>query len=457
MQLNEIIEENTLPSISSKTRLSVENLEKLFEQDFSGFRKVQALGFISILEREYRADLSEVRAACHAYFSDSTASEVTKAPETSSNPPKRSSSVSDVPMPKKWPSFVKPLMVGVVAIGLLYAAWQTYSTGMEETNASRTGEDVGFFASIIHQATSWMGGEETPGALDIGSVKGTDALDNKDANVSDNTFVIEKTQAENHTQTTESTSKEENDILQKVKEEQAKKLEAQRQSALDAEIQKTDEALASAVEENESTETPLSTEVPSIVKGTQPPIEKTAQAEPQLSAEAAAAKQKADEAAARLKAEKEAAQQKAIEAQALREREARQKAAEEKAIRARAAREKAAKDKIAREKAAKAKAAKAKAARAKVVILKPRKKAWLGIVNLTNMKRRVATSRATQTFDTNKGKWIVATGHGYIDYDEGLAKKKLNDGKKHFLLIEKGNVKEISHEEFQRLNKSKVW
>jgi len=81
----------------------------------------------------------------------------------------------------------------------------------------------------------------------------------------------------------------------------------------------------------------------------------------------------------------------------------------------------------------------------------------MGIVNLTTMKRRVATGQAPQKFDTAQGQWIVATGHGFIDYDEGFAHKKLNDGKKHFLMIRNGKVSEISHEEFQRLNKSKVW
>jgi len=69
MQLHEIIEENTLEEISQKTRLSAENLEKIFARDFGAFRKVQAMGFISILEREYHADLSELRSECVAYFS----------------------------------------------------------------------------------------------------------------------------------------------------------------------------------------------------------------------------------------------------------------------------------------------------------------------------------------------------------------------------------------------------
>ncbi len=456
MQLNEIIEGNTLQSISDKTRLSVENLEKLFAQDFGAFRKVQALGFISILEREYRADLSELREACYAYFADGSMQEPSGYPSGSAEQtPGNPSAISEMSMPRQYPSFVKPLLVGLVAIGLLYAAWQTYSNTKGDANASRTGEDVGFFASMIQKATGWIGGgEKNTTALQNG---GGHAASATRPEADKETFVIQKT---DKTQT-------QSDAVQvETKGNTRPDKEAQSQSqpvpstATQEPRLEIDEAIASAPEENGTEAAPFSTEVPSVSHPQTAPT--TGDKSPTTTATAGqsveqTADKPVDEEAARKRAEEEAARQKAAEEKALREREARQKAAEEKAIRERAARERAARERAAREEAARQKAAKLKAARAKIVVLKPRKKVWMGIVDLVNMKRRVATSNAAQTFDTNKGKWIVATGHGFIDYTEGPKKMALNDGKKHFLLIADGKVREISHEEFQQLNKSKVW
>ena len=69
MQLNEILEENTIKAISQKTKISEENLENLLAANFDAIKKIKALGFISILEREYDADLSQLKEEALAYYS----------------------------------------------------------------------------------------------------------------------------------------------------------------------------------------------------------------------------------------------------------------------------------------------------------------------------------------------------------------------------------------------------
>ncbi len=70
MQLNEILEENTIKSISQKTKISEENLENLLAANFDALKKIKALGFISILEREYNTDLSALKEEALAYYSE---------------------------------------------------------------------------------------------------------------------------------------------------------------------------------------------------------------------------------------------------------------------------------------------------------------------------------------------------------------------------------------------------
>jgi hypothetical protein len=59
--LDSIIEKFGLDAVSKKTRISKKNLEKLLRREFSTFSKPKALGFISILEREYKEDFSDLR------------------------------------------------------------------------------------------------------------------------------------------------------------------------------------------------------------------------------------------------------------------------------------------------------------------------------------------------------------------------------------------------------------
>jgi hypothetical protein len=69
MQLNEILEEHTVKGISEKTKISEENLHNILNSNFDTLKKIKTLGFISIIEREYNADLEPLREEALAYYS----------------------------------------------------------------------------------------------------------------------------------------------------------------------------------------------------------------------------------------------------------------------------------------------------------------------------------------------------------------------------------------------------
>ena len=69
MQLNEILEENSVKTISQKTKILESNLEALLAGKFDALQKTKALGFIAIIEREYNADLSAMRDEALEYYS----------------------------------------------------------------------------------------------------------------------------------------------------------------------------------------------------------------------------------------------------------------------------------------------------------------------------------------------------------------------------------------------------
>ena len=68
MQLNEILEENSVKTISQKTKILESNIESLLAGKYDALQKTRALGFIAIIEREYNADLSRLREEALEYY-----------------------------------------------------------------------------------------------------------------------------------------------------------------------------------------------------------------------------------------------------------------------------------------------------------------------------------------------------------------------------------------------------
>ena len=70
MQLSELLENRSIKEIAKMTNISEENLEALFREEFDHLTKVKALGFIAIVEREMKADLSALRKAAKNYYAE---------------------------------------------------------------------------------------------------------------------------------------------------------------------------------------------------------------------------------------------------------------------------------------------------------------------------------------------------------------------------------------------------
>ncbi len=70
MQLNEILEENSIESISEKTNIAEDKIEYLIDKNFEAINKQKTLGFISIIEREYSINLDELRDEAKSYYKE---------------------------------------------------------------------------------------------------------------------------------------------------------------------------------------------------------------------------------------------------------------------------------------------------------------------------------------------------------------------------------------------------
>ena len=70
MQLDDLIEEYTIEAMAKRTNITEEVINRLLNKEFKSLKKTQALGAISIIEREYDVDLGALRQECRAYFGD---------------------------------------------------------------------------------------------------------------------------------------------------------------------------------------------------------------------------------------------------------------------------------------------------------------------------------------------------------------------------------------------------
>ncbi|ADV47097.1 hypothetical protein [Nitratifractor salsuginis] len=428
MQLNDIIEENTLPTISRKTRISVENLQALIDRDWSRLQKVQALGFISILEREYHADLGKLREECRAYYEEHA-------------PAREPDALVVSPVEKEGSGVLYKALLVLVLLALAYGAWKYMAAAPAGKSdvASASEPRSGFFDSVLSMTKGWLG-EEKPGtgkpAAAQESPSGAESGQNPTA-VSEGAWAEKNGSEGNDSQNAESNDSSAKPLtIAKVetaaKQKSGKSDEAQEEEKIITQV-KQEQAKAEALR-RESAQAPEENGEGNLSDVSRMIVAATAGADEEENA-----------------SRKEAASTSAGQEQA----EASEKEAEENPSAAERT-ETAAQPAEAALEIPEPKAKKPAAVTDSLVIFHPRSKVWVGYTELRSMKRTAKVATGDITFDTSKGDYILATGHGKLEF-KGKNTLKLNDGKRHFFMIAKGGVREISHEEFQRLNKSKVW
>lgn len=437
MQLNEILEEHTLESISERTRIPLENLESLINGDWERLKKVQALGFISILEREYGADLSGLRKECRNYFDSHRPTE------------KRISVTSEEVVHTERHRFSK-FTIALVLMALAYGSWYLFVDQNRELESNATAaKNEGFYETVLQMANGWFGvsaEKKEPAtfkadeASNVSSEKGEEAtvLVGTDLSVKKNKESTEQTKNPKKqntpvaTELSEKSEKKRIDIRRDVQSESAMG-EDERIIARVKQEQAAEEQRSQTQQKNLTTE-----EMSQTKKDEENATKRISSLEKRVSGEEASQKtetpKRKETASAATESDKRKQPAEAAPEPKSSEAEAKQ--------------------------APKPKAAKApKASGSTLVLLHPRSKVWIGYTELRSMKRVATVTSREIPFDTATGDYIVAVGHGKLEFNGAGGKTllKLADGKKHFFMVARGGVREISHEAFQRLNKSKVW
>jgi hypothetical protein len=71
MKLNELLDRESITSVSDRTNISIDILLKLVDGDFEELSRVRALGFVSILKREYEIEFDELEKSIKEHFKES--------------------------------------------------------------------------------------------------------------------------------------------------------------------------------------------------------------------------------------------------------------------------------------------------------------------------------------------------------------------------------------------------
>ncbi len=112
MQLDDLIEEQSIASIARKTNIAEKVVEKLFNREFEAMKMPQAMGAISIIEREYRMKLDDLRQECRLYFDDLTPNE---------------NGLANIGSVKKKKTIFPKLFIVLLLILLIYGAWYFFT------------------------------------------------------------------------------------------------------------------------------------------------------------------------------------------------------------------------------------------------------------------------------------------------------------------------------------------
>ena len=82
---------------------------------------------------------------------------------------------------------------------------------------------------------------------------------------------------------------------------------------------------------------------------------------------------------------------------------------------------------------------------------------WFGFINLDSKKRREFMKKVSTPFNINGSRWLLVTGHGFLDVVANDKVLELADNKKHYFYIDSTEMREIDKKEFRELNGHRGW
>jgi len=82
---------------------------------------------------------------------------------------------------------------------------------------------------------------------------------------------------------------------------------------------------------------------------------------------------------------------------------------------------------------------------------------WFGFINIDSKKRREFMKEVSTPFNIDNSRWLLVTGHGYLDIVSDSQTLEIADNKKHYFYIDSNEMREVNRKEFRELNGRRGW
>ena len=90
------------------------------------------------------------------------------------------------------------------------------------------------------------------------------------------------------------------------------------------------------------------------------------------------------------------------------------------------------------------------------VVIRPRTKVWLGVIDAKTHKRYTRTTAHPWELDGNRS-WLIVTGHGLLSIECGGINASFAQRDRLLFLYEDGKCREIDAQEFRARNGGRIW
>ncbi len=91
-----------------------------------------------------------------------------------------------------------------------------------------------------------------------------------------------------------------------------------------------------------------------------------------------------------------------------------------------------------------------------VIVIVPKKKIWIGMIELPGMKKKDHIATQNITIDNTKD-WLIVFGHGHVSIEKDNEILEFSKDRKMYFIYESGRLKQIDTDEFKMRNRGMIW
>ena len=82
---------------------------------------------------------------------------------------------------------------------------------------------------------------------------------------------------------------------------------------------------------------------------------------------------------------------------------------------------------------------------------------WYGFINIDTKVKKEFMKKVSTPFELQSGRWLLVTGHGFVDIVSATSTVEVADSNKHYFYIDSTEIREISKAEFREMNGRHGW